>query len=123
MAKHYFFGICLLIALSSQSWAGDWKTVPWDSVVAEIKISEAMNINDSTRTRVLLDVFERFDVTQDDYRTFYEDLFIQTPDSQKKFVDKIKLILVDLQKKRDFKRPPPYQKAPPVTGQSNVKKE
>ena len=111
--------IVLLPALTPQLWAGDWQTVPWDSLVAELKISEAMNIDDSTRTRVLLDIFERFDVNNDDYRAFYDDLFIQSADSQKMFIDKVKLILVDLQKKRDFGRPPPYQKSTPVTGQQN----
>ncbi|MCK6619022.1 MAG: hypothetical protein HUU32_05105 [Calditrichaceae bacterium] len=68
----------------------------WDTLIAEIQIIESLNQPDSTKSQLMSELFERRQVSLEDYRRFYDDFYRQPFEEQQKFVERIKTLVPQL---------------------------
>lgn len=104
MQKNYrhFFTILFVTALAT-CLAGQepmqQKSVPWDSVTADIQIIESLDQPDSIKTSLTRELFDQYELTANDYRLFYDDFLEQPLEIQREFMEKVKAILQSAIKK------------------------
>jgi hypothetical protein len=73
-------------------------TAVWDTVVAEIQIIESLNQPDSVKSALMVDLFQRYNLTEKDYRSFYDHFSNLSPEDQRKFMERVKAVLPSLLK-------------------------
>ncbi len=99
MLKNLFFSMVIVLIGYSQIFAQSDKIVvetvaPWDTVLAEIQIVEQISAVDSIKSQLLKGLFERYQITEDDYQKFYENFMKQPVQFQQQFLDRVKEILI-----------------------------
>lgn len=85
-----FIGILLSPKAISQTHASD--LVPWDSLVAEMQITDQLAVTDSLKQARLAQIFHQFGVSRDDYRRFREEMLLKSADAQRDFIQAVKAI-------------------------------
>lgn len=68
----------------------------WDTLIAEIQIIESWNQPDSLKGQLLSELFERRQVSLEDYRRFYDDFYHQPFEEQQIFMERIKTLIPQL---------------------------
>lgn len=89
--------------------AEDDKTVdaPWDTVMAEIQLIESLTQADSLKNMLMTDLFQRYQITDQDYRAFYADFLTRRPQQQYDFLSRVKAVLLEYIKRHYL--PPGYK--------------
>lgn len=88
--------VCLfpfLAAAGQDSLPGGHTAVPWDTVMAEIQVIEALEEADSLKDGRMKALFARYRIGSEDYRQFYEHFLQRTPEDQQQFIQEVKAIL------------------------------
>ncbi len=118
MSKHLFpvmgffifsilLGISPLQAQPEENF--DFQAVPWDSVVAEMKIIQEMTATDSLKENLLKSLFNTRNLEGDDYDRFYQHFLNLTVQEQEDFIKSVRDIL-DKKVKENYKTPSSYGK-------------
>lgn len=118
MIKHLFpimgflilsvlLGVSPLQAQSEEKF--DFQAVPWDSVVAEMKIIQEMTATDSLKENLLKSLFKTRNLNDDDYDRFYQHFLNLTLQEQEDFIKSVRDIL-DKKVKENYKTPSSYGK-------------
>jgi len=92
-------------------------SVPWDTVIAEIQTIKAAGLPDSTEKLLLLKIFNKYNLTIQNYIKFYNHFFQKSIDEQIHFLNKVDKIITDQMRKErqtvSFKKVrPPSPKTP-----------
>ncbi len=118
MSKHLFpalgfiiFSLIINISpLPAQSETEfDFQAVPWDSIVAEMKIIQEMTGADSLKNDLLKSLFNTRNLDSDAYNRFYEYFLNLTVQEQEAFIKNVRDIL-DKKVKENYKTPSSYGK-------------
>jgi hypothetical protein len=80
-------------------------TTPWDTVVAEIQIIEHSTVEDSLKNKLMAELFTRYNLTEKDYRSFYEHFLVLPPKQQREFLERVKTIVPRLVKLEELAPP------------------
>lgn len=78
---------------------------PWDTVVAEIQVIEHSTIEDSLKNKLVADLFDRYNLTEKDYRSFYEKFLDLPLEQQREFFERVKTIVPQLVKLEELAPP------------------
>ena len=100
--KPFLWVIIFIATLGTNlfGWEDGPKTeVPWDTVTAQLQIIESFRQPDSVKTSLTKELFIQYGLTEQDYRSFYDDFLNQPVKKQREFLDKVKAILQSLMKK------------------------
>ena len=73
--------------------AQDMTSVPWDTVVAEIKAIETSGVDDSTKASAMQDLFTRYQIDSGDYIDFTKAISQWPREEHRRFVENVKMIL------------------------------
>lgn len=87
----------------------DFQAVPWDSVVAEMKIIQEMTGADSLKENLLKSLFNSRELSSADYDRFYQHFLNLTVQEQEAFIKTVRDIL-DKKVKENYKTPSSYGK-------------
>lgn len=74
-------------------------TVPWDSVLAEMQVISSLSEADSVREQLYTNLFERYQISIDDYRKFHRDFMQKDREGQRQFLENIQKIIQHRQEK------------------------
>ncbi len=104
MLTQLFFTVVFMLTMHSQLLAQSDNSVaktfaPWDTVLAEIQIVEQINAVDTLKSQLLKDIFDRFQVTAQDYKNFYNNFMKKPLKFKQAFLDRVKSILIAQGKK------------------------
>jgi len=104
MLTRFFFAVVIMLTAHSQLLAQSDKAVvetpaPWDTVLAEIQVTEQFSAVDSIKRQLLKDLFDRYQITAHDYRKFYKNFMKKPLQTQQVFLDRVKSILIAQGKK------------------------
>jgi len=104
MLARFFFAVVIMLTAHSQLLAQSDKTVvetlaPWDTVLAEIQVAEQISAVDSMKCQLLKDLFDRYQITAQDYQKFYKNFMKKPLQTQQVFLDRVKSILIAQGKK------------------------
>lgn len=80
-------------------------SAPWDTVVAEIQIIEHSTVEDSLKNNLMAELFTRYNLTEKDYRSFYEHFLDLSLEQQREFLDRVKTIVPRLVKLEELAPP------------------
>ncbi|GEM_PF-4015990 len=85
--------------------------VPWDSLMASIKMVDSSLKPDSVKGALLRQLFESYQITMEHYQQFYRKIMSDSPQQQTRFLKRVKEILEHRVKKefqvyRQSKRKP-----------------
>lgn len=74
-------------------------TVPWDSVLAEMQVISSLSEADSVREQLYTNLFERYQISVEDYRKFHSDFMQKDREGQRQFLENIQKIIQHRQEK------------------------
>jgi len=80
-------------------------TAAWDTVIAEIQIIEQSTIEDSLKSKLMVTLFARYNLTEEDYRSFYERFMSLPLQQQREFLERVKTIVPRLIKLEELAPP------------------
>jgi len=96
----------IFILLPHLTYADETKvTAPWDTVVAEIQIIEHSTVEDSLKNKLMAGLFARYNLTEKDYRSFYEHFLDLPLEQQREFLERVKTIVPQLVKLEELAPP------------------
>ncbi|MCB9070319.1 MAG: hypothetical protein R3C41_07705 [Calditrichia bacterium] len=73
--------------------------MPWDSVLAEMQVISSLSEADSVREQLYTNLFERYQISIDDYRKFHRDFMQKDREGQRLFLENIQKIIQHRQEK------------------------
>lgn len=98
--------LLIFIILPRLTFADDHNvTVAWDTVVAEMQIIEQSTIEDSLKSKLMIALFARCNLTEEDYRSFYERFMSLPLQQQREFLERVKTIVPRLTKLEELAPP------------------
>lgn len=84
-----------IIVFTTKSLPQESQIVPWDTVIATIKMIESADLNDSLRSGAIGHLFLQHNIDSLAYAGFYQQMMSSPQSDQKAFLDKVKAILTD----------------------------
>lgn len=76
----------------------DSSAAVWDTVLAEMQIIESSDGADSLKNRLMADLFARYNLTAQDYRSFYENFLALPVEEQRRIMQRVKDVMPRLLK-------------------------
>jgi hypothetical protein len=81
----------------------------WDTIVAETQVIESQNRPDSVKSALMTELFQRYNITEKDYRLFYDHFSNLSPEDQRKFMERVKAVLPSLFKLDEYQKSMPNE--------------
>ena len=103
----YLWLLLLILILPPRTMFADetGSTAAWDTVIAEIQIIEQSTIEDSLKSKLMVTLFARYNLTEEDYRSFYERFMSLPLQQQREFLERVKTIVPRLIKLEELAPP------------------
>ena len=107
--RNAFYAVLLLTFFacfpSASAAAGDSSAAVWDTVLAEIQIIESSDGADSLKSQLMADLFARYNLTAQDYRSYYETFRSLPIEEQRRIMERVKEVMPRLLKLKGVEYP------------------
>lgn len=84
-------------------------TAVWDTIVAETQAIESLKQPDSVKSALMIELFQRYNITEEDYRLFYDNFYNLSPEKQRQFMERVKAVLPTLFKLDEYQQAIPTE--------------
>lgn len=93
--------LMILVISGKLSAASDQNVeVPWDTVIAELQVINAMKQPDSVKAALTQALFDKYDLQAEDYSRFYNNFLAKSPEQQLTFLKKVENVILEMLKQK-----------------------